>query len=59
MSLRTYRKIQKFNLAPAVNGCWENEQRPLLKLLQGKSKGLVEIIGVIPLGIEPSLVPII
>ena len=37
MSLRTYYKIQKFYLAPAVNRCWENEQSSLLKSLQGKS----------------------
>ena len=27
MSLKTYYKIQRVYLAPAVNRCWENEQR--------------------------------
>lgn len=34
MSLRTYYKIQRVYLAPAVNRCWENEQLSLLQSLQ-------------------------
>lgn len=37
MSLKTYCKLQRLNLAPAVNRCGENEQLCLLKSLQGKS----------------------
>ena len=36
MSLRTYYKIQRLYLAPAVNRCWENEQLTLLTSLKGK-----------------------
>ena len=37
MSLKTYYKLQRLYLAPAVNRCWENEQHSLLKSLQGRS----------------------
>ena len=40
MSLRTYYKIQRVYLAPAVNRCWENEQPSLLQSLQGKTIAL-------------------
>ena len=40
MSLRTYYKIQRVYLAPAVNRCWENEQLSLLQSLQGKAIAL-------------------
>ena len=37
MSLKTYYKIQRVYLAPAVKRCWENEQLSLLTSLQGKA----------------------
>ena len=37
MSLKTYYKLQRLYLAPAVNRCWENEQVSLLKSLESKS----------------------